>query len=93
MESKKVRRSFIILNERGFHSRPASKLRECLVSFKSKVFLYYRDAKVDGKCFLSLMQLQAPLGAEIEIRAEGVDAEEAVEATIELVKKKFKTDY
>ena len=43
----------------------------------------------DGKSIMQLMMLAAPKGTQLQIDAEGKDAEQAIEALTKLVASKF----
>lgn len=57
-------------------------------TFESEISLVRTDARqqrVDAKSILGLLLLAATLGTEIEITAEGEDADAAVEALCKLI--------
>ncbi len=94
MESKnKLKKSFIILNDKGLHTRPATELVKCASVFKSQIFLVYQGLNVNAKSLLGILMLAATRGAKIEIEAEGIDAEDAVAAIIKLASAKFNIQY
>lgn len=86
---EKVRAAFVVLNEKGLHTRPTAELVKCTSKFRSKITLTFEDLTVNGKSLLGILMLAAPRGARIFIEAEGEDAEEAVENLIELASEKF----
>jgi phosphocarrier protein len=53
------------------------------------VFVSRDDLEVNGKSIMGVMMLAAETGAIIRVRAEGPDAEAAIEALRELVNGKF----
>ncbi|MGA9795734.1 MAG: HPr family phosphocarrier protein [Rhizomicrobium sp.] len=81
-----------IVNQRGLHARASAKVVEAAARFKSQVFLLKGDQKVDAESILDLMMLGAPKGTEIEVEAEGPDADEALAAMIALIEAKFGED-
>jgi len=94
MESKnKLRKSFIILNEKGLHTRPATELVKCASIFKSQIFLIYGGVNVNAKSLFGILMLAATRGAKIEIEAEGIDAEAAIASIIKLATTKFNAHY
>ncbi|MEM8727328.1 MAG: HPr family phosphocarrier protein [Chlamydiota bacterium] len=94
MKSKnRLKKSFVILNDKGLHARPATELVRCASSFESRVFLGYRGFNANAKSILSILMLAATRGASIQLEAEGVDAEAAVTAIIKLANNKFNIDY
>jgi phosphocarrier protein HPr len=84
---------FIVMNDKGLHTRPSTELVKCTTSFKSHVNLIYQGFVVNGKSLLGILTLSAGKGARIEIEAVGEDAEKVVAALIELSHKKFYTHY
>jgi len=89
----KVKNSFVVLNDKGLHTRPATEIVRCVQVYKAEVFCHFRGARADAKSILELLMLCADQGAEIEVEAEGVEAEKAVDALILLSKKSFNIHY
>ncbi len=85
----KIKKSFVILNDKGLHTRPATELVKCAQSYKAQVFLAYRGLNVNAKSLLGILMLAATRGAKIDIEAEGIDAEAAVEAILSLARNRF----
>ena len=91
--SRKVKDSFVVVNEKGLHTRPSTELVKCAASFKAQVTLSYQDLIVNAKSLLGILMLAAARGAKIRIEAEGDDAEEAVKSILNLAKNKFNIKY
>jgi len=89
----KVKNSFVVLNDKGLHTRPATEIVRCVQDYRARVFFYCRGVRADAQSILELLLLCADQGAEIEVEAEGVDAEKAVAAVISLSKKSFNIHY
>ncbi len=85
--------SFVILNDRGLHTRPSTELVKCASFFKSTIHLIYQKQIVNAKSLLGILMLAATRGAKIHVKAEGEDAKEAVQAIIDLSQKCFYIDY
>ena len=81
-----------IVNEKGLHARASAKIVEATARFKSHITITYADQTVDADAILDLMMLGAGLGKDIEIRAVGVDAEDAITAMVALVEARFGED-
>jgi phosphocarrier protein HPr len=47
------------------------------------------DLEVNDKSIMGVMMLAAECGAELLVRADGPDAEQAVQAIVDLVARKF----
>ncbi len=82
-------RSFEITNRLGIHARVAAKLVETANRFKAEVSLEKDGVEVNGRSILGILTLFCPRGSRLTIRAEGADAEEAMEAFARLIAEKF----
>lgn len=78
-----------ITNKVGLHVRPASMLVETASKFKSDVWIERNGKEASGKSILSLLLLSGEKGSKINIKAEGEDAAQVVEALVKIVKDKF----
>lgn len=93
MQKQKVKDTFVVLNEKGLHTRPATELVKCATSYKSQITLHYQDLSVNAKSLLGILMLAASKGAKIKVEAEGEDAPAVVAALLELAKNKFYMNY
>jgi phosphocarrier protein HPr len=84
---------FKVRNDKGLHSIPSTEIVKCATSFKSQVFLIYKNQEVNAKSLLSILMLAAAKGANIWVEAKGVDAQEAVTTIINLANNKFYMSY
>jgi len=78
-------RETVIGAEEGLHARPAAQLVKTAKQFSSEIVVLKGEREANAKSSLKIMTLGARKGDKVTIRAEGDDAEEAVEALIELV--------
>jgi phosphocarrier protein len=90
---QKMKGSFVVLNEKGLHTRPSTELVKCAATFDAQIELSYRDYVVNAKSILGILMLAAEKGAKISIEAEGVDAESAINAIAQLAQHKFNIKY
>ncbi len=81
-----------IVNKKGLHARASARLVEAAARFASHVTVTKDGQTVDARSIMGLMMLAASLGSEIQIVAEGPDAEEAMTAILALVDAKFGED-
>ena len=79
-----------ILNKTGLHIRPAKLFVETANRFRSTVRVAAGDREADGRSILSLMLIELTPGAEILIRTEGDDEEQAATALAALVESGFR---
>jgi phosphocarrier protein HPr len=84
-----VERSVQILNRHGLHARPAAEVVKVASRFASEITITRDDLEVNGKSIMGVMMLAAEFGASITLRANGPDAEAALEALAALVATRF----
>lgn len=82
-----------IMNRLGLHARPAMSFVDLAAVYSSDIKVAKSDAGgdivVDGKSIMEMMMLAAAQGTELEIRAEGDDAEKACADLKKLVESGF----
>lgn len=69
-----------IENRNGLHARPAAEIVKAASKFRSDVTIRREDMEVNGKSIMGVMMLAAECGSMIDIKAEGSDAEAALDA-------------
>jgi phosphocarrier protein HPr len=84
-----VEREFDILNRLGLHARAAAQLVRMANGFSSEIHVVKDGTEVNGKSIMGVLMLAAPKDTRILVRADGLDAEEAVAAIGELIARKF----
>lgn len=70
--------------EAGIHGRPAARILKAAKGFSSQIVLVKGDREANAKSILKITGL-AKKGEKITVRAEGEDAEEAVETLAALI--------
>jgi phosphocarrier protein HPr len=83
------RRTVDICNARGLHARASAKFVRMAAGFDAEVTVSRDDHSVDARSIMGLMMLAAGPGSSIEIVAEGPEAEQALEALVQLVQARF----
>jgi len=78
-----------IQNKLGLHARASAKLATQASSFESEVTLIKDEIDVNCKSIMGIMMLAACKGTELMLRAEGADAEAALDAIENLVNDRF----
>ena len=78
-----------IKNADGLHMRPAMQFVVIASRFQCEISVSNDENKVDGKSIMQMSMLAATCGTKLKIRAEGVDAQQAVDALKELVEEKM----
>ncbi len=78
-----------ICNLRGLHARAAAKFVALAERFGASVDVVKDGQTVSSRSIMGLMMLGAGMGTPIELRAEGWDAKEALDALTALVESGF----
>ena len=81
-----------ILNRLGLHARPAAEFVKIASRFQCEVWVRKDEVEVSGKSIMGVMMLAAEYGSQLTIRADGTDAEAALEALRELIANRFGED-
>ena len=68
----------------GIHGRPAARILKAAKGFSSQIVLVKGDREVNAKSIIKITGF-ARKGEKVTIRAEGEDAEQAVEALAEVI--------
>ena len=84
-----MERTLTIVNKLGLHARAAAKLVTLAAKFKSDIRAIKDGREVSGKSIMGVMMLAAAKGSRITFRAEGPDAEKALDAIEALIARKF----
>ena len=85
----RLTRDLVVQNKLGLHARPASMFVKLASKFQSEIFVTKDGEEVNGKSIMGLMMLAAPAGSELEVSAEGLDRNNAVDALGELIEGGF----
>jgi phosphocarrier protein len=84
-----IERETTIVNELGLHARPAAELVKVANQFDSQIEILKDGMAVNAKSIMGVMMLAAETGSTVILRADGPDAEAAVQALEALVNKGF----
>ncbi|PYZ97299.1 MULTISPECIES: phosphocarrier protein HPr [Alteribacter] len=79
-------KNFKITAETGIHARPATQLVNKAGQYESEVTLEHNGKSVNLKSIMGVMSLGVGQGAEVTIKAEGSDEEEAIKGLEEVMK-------
>ena len=78
-----------IINEEGFHARPAGVFVKKAAEFKSNIQVRANGMTKSAKSIMGLMSMGLEKDTELTIIADGEDAEKALESLVTLVNNKF----
>lgn len=82
-----VEKKVIVQLQTGLHARPAAYFVQEANKYAAQVFIEKDGRKVNAKSIMGVMSLAVAKGTEIVISADGIDAEQAVEALVTIVSK------
>jgi phosphocarrier protein len=85
-------REVTITNRLGLHARAAAKFVHLATRYRAQVRVGRGGRVVDGKSIMGILLLAAAQGTSITISADGIDAQEALNALCELVQRGFGED-
>lgn len=84
-----IERDIEIRNKLGLHARAAAKLVHTAARFRADIKIRKGDEEVDGKSILGILLLAAGRGSTINVRADGDDEREALDAVEKLIEARF----
>jgi phosphocarrier protein len=82
-------RTVKIVNKAGLHARPAAEIVKLAARYRSEITVMRDDLEVNGKSIMGVMMLAAECGSTLQLKAEGPDAAEALDALSTLIAGKF----
>jgi len=88
-ESSQAEGRFEIVNRLGLHARAASRLVQLASKFTCEVTLRQGDQVANGKSVMGVLLLCGSKGTFVEVKANGVGAEEAVASIGSLIRERF----
>lgn len=90
MDKQVVEKQVVIQNKTGLHARPAAEFVKKASSFQAEITLSKEEGQeINAKSIIGVMSLAAAKGTVLTIKAEGIDAEEAIQALSDLIDSKF----
>ncbi len=78
-----------IRNADGLHMRPAMQFVDLVNQFDCDVMVSNGQTSVDGKSIMQMSMLAATTGTRLQVKAQGAEAAELIEALRELVEEKM----
>ena len=88
-ETDLVQTEVEVVNRAGMHARPAAEFVKIAGRFKSDIRVEKDGLEVNGKSIMGVLMLAAERGSKLRLSAKGRDAEDAVQALSDLVRRGF----
>ncbi|MBO4731477.1 MAG: HPr family phosphocarrier protein [Spirochaetaceae bacterium] len=87
-----VEKIVIVKNRAGIHARPAALIAQTANKFSSEVLIEKDNTVINAKSIMGVITMAAGYQTALTIRAEGSDAEAAVNALEALFENKFEEE-
>ena len=78
-----------VQNQVGLHARPATFFIQKTNEFKSAIWIEKEERRVNAKSLLGVLSLGITKGTKVNIMADGVDEEMAVDSLVDLIVSNF----
>ena len=85
----KATRTIDVTNPAGIHARAATLIAELIRRFDSRVLMIKESERVDGTDVLQILSLGTSRGEQVSFEAVGCDAEDVLNALVELFADNF----
>src|SRR5436190_19021724 len=82
-------RTVQIINKAGLHARPAAEIVKLAAKYASDITVVRDELEVNGKSIMGVMMLAAECGSTLQLKAEGPDALQALDALEKLIQGRF----
>ena len=87
-----VSQKVVVQNSLGLHMRPVARFVDLAKQFDSHIRIRKGNYIANGNDSMAMMLLEATQGTELELLADGCDADRAIDALVNLIEKKFGED-
>lgn len=84
--------TFTIVNEKGLHARASAKLVDMVEQFEASATIEKDGIDACGDSIMGLLMLVASKGTQVNIKTEGLQAQELLNALGELIANRFGED-
>jgi len=74
-----------IVNKLGLHARASAKLTQVASAYACEIWLTRNSRRVNAKSIMGVMMLAAECGSTIDLKADGADADKAIDALDKLI--------
>lgn len=75
----------VVAHPEGLHARPAAQFVETAGRYSSDIWVVHDGQEANAKSILAVLALGVDQGEEVVLRAEGEDAEQAIQALTALL--------
>ena len=87
-----IEKMLTVKNRAGIHARPAAIIAQTANKFESEISIGQEDSLVNAKSIMGVITMAAGYNTVLTVKAEGSDAEDAVNAIYNLFENKFEEE-
>ncbi len=84
-----IEKQVLVQNPAGIHARPAGKICKLCQQYDADVKLLFQEREARSRSILELMLLGVSSGDTLTLQATGAQAQEVIEALVELIENNF----
>ena len=78
-----------IINEMGFHMRPANVFVSAMSKYSSEIFIMFNGNKINGKSIMNIMAACIKKGTKITVECSGADEQAMLDEAIQMIESGF----
>lgn len=78
-----------IINEMGFHMRPANVFVSAMSKYSSEIFIMLNGNKINGKSIMNIMAACIKKGSKITVECSGADEQAMLDEAIQMIESGF----
>lgn len=78
-----------IINEMGFHMRPANVFVSAMSKYSSEITIIYNGSKINGKSIMNIMAACMKKGSKITVECSGADEQAMLDEAIQMIESGF----
>ncbi|HIY34904.1 MAG TPA: HPr family phosphocarrier protein [Candidatus Eubacterium faecigallinarum] len=78
-----------IINEMGFHMRPANVFVSAMSKYSSEIFIMFNGNKINGKSIMNIMAACIKKGSKITVECSGADEQAMLDEAIQMIESGF----
>jgi len=82
-----MERQLKVLNKLGLHARPAAEFVRCVRKFRSVIRIFKNNEEYSAASILDVLSANLDCGSTLVLRAEGVDAAQALDELSKLMER------
>lgn len=74
-----------LVNEQGFHMRPATDFANAMQKYKCDIYIEFNDNQINAKSMMNIVAAGIKFGNEVTIMCNGIDEQDALREAVEMI--------